>query len=43
MRPQLVSAHITVLYSKYAGGEFKGTNGKKYIVLKASVVIAELS
>ena len=42
-QPLPVSAGSTVLYSKYAGGEFKGTDGTNYIVLKASDVIAELS
>jgi chaperonin GroES len=42
-QPLLVSAGSTVLYSKYAGGEFKGADGTNYIVLKASDVIAELS
>ncbi|KAL2503359.1 20 kDa chaperonin [Forsythia ovata] len=33
----------TVLYSKYAGNEFKGSDGSDYIALRASDVIAILS
>ncbi|CAH9130058.1 unnamed protein product [Cuscuta epithymum] len=33
----------TVLYSKYAGNEFKGTDGSDYIALRASDVMAVLS
>jgi len=42
-QPLSVSAGSTVLYSKYAGGEFKGVDGTNFIVLKSSDVIAELS
>ena len=33
----------TVLYSKYAGNDFKGTDGANYIALRASDVMAILS
>ncbi|PWA52703.1 10 kDa chaperonin [Artemisia annua] len=33
----------TVLYSKYAGNDFKGTDGTEYIALRASDVMAVLS
>ncbi|KAF9607522.1 hypothetical protein IFM89_036884 [Coptis chinensis] len=33
----------TVLYSKYAGNDFKGTDGSDYIALRASDVMAVLS
>ena len=33
----------TVLYSKYAGNDFKGSDGANYIALKASDVMAILS
>lgn len=33
----------TVLYSKYAGSEFKGDDGSDYIALKFSDVMAILS
>ncbi|CAH9118868.1 unnamed protein product [Cuscuta europaea] len=33
----------TVLYSKYAGNEFKGTDGSDYIALRSSDVMAVLS
>jgi co-chaperonin GroES (HSP10) len=38
-----VSAGSTVLYSKYAGSEFKGADGTNYIVLRASDLMAVLS
>ncbi|KAL6974637.1 20 kDa chaperonin, chloroplastic [Sarracenia purpurea var. burkii] len=38
-----LSAGNTVLYSKYAGNEFKGADGSDYIALRASDVIAALS
>ncbi|TVU12205.1 hypothetical protein EJB05_45838 [Eragrostis curvula] len=41
--PLSVPAGSTVLYSKYAGSEFKGADGTGYIVLKASDVMAVLS
>ena len=42
-QPLSVSPGSTVLYSKYAGGEFKGADGTNYIVLRVSDVMAELS
>ncbi|KAG8072644.1 hypothetical protein GUJ93_ZPchr0006g44235 [Zizania palustris] len=41
--PLSVSAGSTVLYSKYAGSEFKGFDGMKYIVLRVSDLMASLS
>ncbi|KAJ9558525.1 hypothetical protein OSB04_013139 [Centaurea solstitialis] len=38
-----VSAGNTVLYSKYAGNDFKGTDGSEYIALRSSDVMAVLS
>ena len=40
--PLTIAAGSSVLYSKYAGSEFKGAEGD-YIVLKVSDVIAVLS
>ncbi|KAF8027938.1 hypothetical protein BT93_E0768 [Corymbia citriodora subsp. variegata] len=42
-KPLLVSAGNTVMYSKYAGNDFKGSDGSDYIVLRASDVMAVLS
>ncbi|CAL9126064.1 unnamed protein product [Musa textilis] len=42
-RPLKISPGSTVMYSKYAGSEFKGADGSDYIVLKASDVVAVLS
>ncbi|KAL5224548.1 hypothetical protein ABZP36_011187 [Zizania latifolia] len=42
-QPLSVSAGSTVLYSKYAGSEFKGADGTNYIVLRVSDVMAALS
>jgi chaperonin GroES len=42
-QPLSVPAGSTVLYSKYAGSEFKGADGTGYIVLRASDVMAVLS
>ncbi|GAA0170521.1 chaperonin [Lithospermum erythrorhizon] len=42
-KPLSVSAGNTVMYSKYAGSEFKGSDGSDYIVLRASDVMAVLS
>lgn len=42
-KPLSVSPGNTVLYSKYAGNEFKGSDGSEYIALRASDVIAVLS
>lgn len=42
-KPLSVSAGNTVMYSKYAGNDFKGSDGSDYIVLRASDVMAVLS
>ncbi|KAF2925646.1 hypothetical protein DAI22_06g068000, partial [Oryza sativa Japonica Group] len=42
-QPLSVSAGSTVMYSKYAGSEFKGADGTNYIVLRVSDVMAVLS
>ncbi|CAA6658693.1 unnamed protein product [Spirodela intermedia] len=42
-KPLTVSSGGTVLYSKYAGSEFKGPDGTEYIVLRASDIMAVLS
>lgn len=42
-KPLTVSPGNTVLYSKYAGSEFKGSDGSDYIALRASDVMAVLS
>ncbi|KAL8158682.1 hypothetical protein V2J09_000219, partial [Rumex salicifolius] len=42
-KPLSVSAGNTVLYSKYAGNDFKGSDGSEYIALRASDVMAVLS
>lgn len=42
-KPLSVSAGDTVMYSKYAGNEFKGKDGSDYIALRASDVMAVLS
>lgn len=42
-KPLSVSAWDTVMYSKYAGNEFKGKDGSDYIALRASDVMAVLS
>ncbi|WOL01067.1 20 kDa chaperonin, chloroplastic [Canna indica] len=42
-KPLELSAGSTVMYSKYAGSEFKSSDGGEYIVLKASDVMAVLS
>ncbi|KAJ8501202.1 hypothetical protein OPV22_011754 [Ensete ventricosum] len=41
-KPLKISIGSTILYSKYAGSEFKGADGADYIVLRASDVIAVL-
>uniref|UniRef100_A0A0E0K5Z2 20 kDa chaperonin, chloroplastic n=1 Tax=Oryza punctata TaxID=4537 RepID=A0A0E0K5Z2_ORYPU len=41
--PLSVSAGSTVLYSKYAGSEFKGSDDTSYIVLRVSDLMAVLS
>ncbi|KAH7574526.1 hypothetical protein ACOSP7_008646 [Xanthoceras sorbifolium] len=42
-KPLSVSPGNTVLYSKYAGNDFKGTDGTNYIALRATDVMAVLS
>ncbi|XP_004287661.1 PREDICTED: 20 kDa chaperonin, chloroplastic [Fragaria vesca subsp. vesca] len=42
-KPLSISKGSTVLYSKYAGNDFKGKDGSEYIALRASDVIAILS
>ncbi|XP_030540180.1 20 kDa chaperonin, chloroplastic-like [Rhodamnia argentea] len=42
-KPLSVSAGNTVMYSKYAGNDFKGADGLDYIVLRANDVMAVLS
>lgn len=42
-KPLSVSAGNTVMYSKYAGNDFKGSDGSDYIALRASDVMAVLS
>ncbi|CAO2841664.1 unnamed protein product [Amaranthus hypochondriacus] len=42
-KPLSLSTGSTVMYSKYAGNEFKGKDGSDYIVLRASDVMAVLS
>ncbi|KAK7281329.1 hypothetical protein RIF29_09207 [Crotalaria pallida] len=42
-KPLSVTPGNTVLYSKYAGNDFKGKDGSDYIALRASDVIAVLS
>ena len=42
-KPLSVAPGNTVLYSKYAGNDFKGTDGTNYIALRASDVMAVLS
>jgi len=42
-KPLFVSPGNTVLYSKYAGNDFKGTDGSNYIALRVSDVMAVLS
>jgi chaperonin GroES len=41
--PLPVSEGSSVLYSKYAGAEFKGADGTNYIVLRVSDLMAVLS
>ncbi|KAI7734840.1 hypothetical protein M8C21_030682 [Ambrosia artemisiifolia] len=38
-----VSAGNTVLYSKFAGNDFKGSDGSEYIVLRASDIMAVIA
>ncbi|KAL8504510.1 hypothetical protein ACS0TY_015899 [Phlomoides rotata] len=42
-KPLSVAPGNTVLYSKYAGNDFKGSDGSEYIALRASDVMAVLS
>ncbi|KAL9224643.1 hypothetical protein vseg_000661 [Gypsophila vaccaria] len=42
-KPLTVSPGNTVMYSKYAGNEFKGKDGSEYIALRASDVMAVLT
>lgn len=42
-KPLTLSAGNTVMYSKYAGNDFKGADGSNYITLRASDVMAVLS
>ncbi|KAK6944711.1 GroES chaperonin family [Dillenia turbinata] len=42
-KPLSVAPGNTVLYSKYAGNDFKGADGSDYIALRASDVMAVLS
>jgi chaperonin GroES len=42
-KPLDITLGSTVLYSKYAGFEFKGADGSDFIALRASDVMAILS
>lgn len=42
-KPLSLSPGSTIMYSKYAGNEFKGSDGSDYIALRASDVMAVLS
>ncbi|KAL6575338.1 20 kDa chaperonin, chloroplastic [Orobanche minor] len=42
-KPLSIATGNTVLYSKYAGNDFKGNDGSDYIALRASDVMAVLS
>jgi len=42
-KPLTVAPGNTVLYSKYAGNDFKGKDGFEYITLRSSDVMAVLS
>ena len=42
-KPLSVTPGSTVMYSKYAGNDFKGKDGSEYIALRASDVMAVLS
>ncbi|KAJ4708871.1 20 kDa chaperonin, chloroplastic-like protein [Melia azedarach] len=42
-KPLAIAPGNTVLYSKYAGNDFKGSDGTNYIALRASDVMAVLS
>lgn len=43
LKPLPISTGSTVLYSKYAGNDFKGKDGTNYIALRVSDVMAVLS
>lgn len=43
IKPLSVTPGNTVLYSKYAGNDFKGKDGSEYITLRSSDVMAVLS
>ncbi|CAN1772540.1 20 kDa chaperonin, chloroplastic [Linum perenne] len=43
VKPLTVAPGNTVLYSKYAGNDFKGSDGSNYITIRASDVMAVLS
>jgi chaperonin GroES len=42
-KPLSITPGSTVMYSKYAGNDFKGKDGSEYIALRASDVMAVLS
>lgn len=42
-KPLSAAPGNTVMYSKYAGNDFKGKDGSDYIALRASDVMAVLS
>lgn len=42
-KPLSITPGNTVMYSKYAGNDFKGKDGSEYIALRVSDVIAVLS
>ncbi|KAE8689148.1 10 kDa chaperonin [Hibiscus syriacus] len=42
-KPLSVAPGNTVLYSKYAGNDFKGNDGRDYIALRASEIMAAVS
>lgn len=42
-KPLSITPGNTVLYSKYAGNDFKGKDGSDYIALRASDLMAILS
>lgn len=41
--PLPVSPGDTVLYSKFSGNDFKGTDGSQYVAFKASELMGVLS
>lgn len=42
-KPLSLAPGSTVMYSKYAGNDFKGKDGSDYITLRASDIMAVLS